>query len=298
MRRAPWWAVLLISQGLGGASLAHTRALQAPSVGQPGWLVLEGGGALRGTAVLRRFLELAGPHPRLVVIPTAGLRSMGKAFTQTDSTATVRWYRNVFGIQDVVAISTEDRGHADADAFVAPLRRATCVWIEGGFHQQLVDSYLGTRTQRELQALYARGGVVGGTSAGAMILGAELFEREAAAAPGRPFNHVLRDTAVHPGFGILANAVIDPHVGARHAEGDLKQLVDLRPRLWGIGIDESTALVIHGDSGVVVGVGRVWIWDHEDHGGKPFYTLTQGQSVRVDRAGADDSGRAVRIPPG
>ena len=48
---------------------------------------------------------------------------------------------------------------ADSEAFVAPPRSATGVWIDGGESSYLLNAYMGTRTERELVALLERGGV-------------------------------------------------------------------------------------------------------------------------------------------
>ena len=67
-----------------------------------------------------------------------------------------------------------DRKVADSKQFVEPLRKARGVWFGGGRQCRLVDSYLNTRTLRELRAVLDRGGVIGGSSAGATILGSYL----------------------------------------------------------------------------------------------------------------------------
>ena len=57
----------------------------------------------------------------------------------------------------------------DAEAFCAPLQRASGVWFSGGSQQRIADAFVGTRVEREVHALLARGGVVGGSSAGTSI---------------------------------------------------------------------------------------------------------------------------------
>ena len=59
---------------------------------------------------------------------------------------------------------------ADLDSFVEPLRRAGGVWLGGGLPENLLDTYTGTKVEQELRGVLARGGVVGGLSAGAMVL--------------------------------------------------------------------------------------------------------------------------------
>jgi cyanophycinase len=72
----------------------------------------------------------------------------------------VNGLKHVFGIQDVSVIDTKDREKANSAEFVAPLKGATFVFIDGGRQWRLADAYLGTRVQRELRNVLKRGGVI------------------------------------------------------------------------------------------------------------------------------------------
>jgi len=58
--------------------------------------------------------------------------------------------------------------------FVAPLQNANAVWFGGGRQWRLVDSYKNTKTEIMIGKVLERGGVVGGSSAGATIQGSYL----------------------------------------------------------------------------------------------------------------------------
>jgi cyanophycinase len=75
------------------------------------------------------------------------------------------------------------------------------------------------------------------------------------------------------GFGFLRQSAIDQHVTTRHREADLDQVIDAHPDLLGIGIDESTAIVVEGDRFQVIGKSKVFIHDSRR---KPYYTLSAG----------------------
>jgi cyanophycinase len=66
---------------------------------------------------------------------------------------------------------------------------------------------LQTRTQSELQAVLARGGVIFGSSAGAITLGSFLVR-------GNPDKPLLMATGRTTGFGFLTNVAINPHVAS------------------------------------------------------------------------------------
>ncbi|PYU42209.1 MAG: hypothetical protein DMG54_16885 [Acidobacteria bacterium] len=71
-------------------------------------------------------------------------------------------------------MTQKDRVKADSAEFVAPLKQATFVFIDGGRQWRLADAYLGTRVERELRNVLKRGGVIAGNSAGASILASYL----------------------------------------------------------------------------------------------------------------------------
>ena len=83
------------------------------------------------------------------------------------------------------------------------------------------------------------------------------------------------------GFGYLSNVAIDQHVTQRGRERDLSVVVAAHPGLLGIGIDESTALIVQGNTMTVIGRGMVRITDGTDHDGAPFYTLTGFHGAHV-----------------
>src|SRR5262249_61960666 len=131
-----------------------------------GWLVLHGGRLVERT-VAERFAALAGlPEGHLVLIPTAH----GLKLTSMQLEGLKEGAARTFHATNVTVLHARNRREADSEAFVEPLRRAHGVWITGGEDRFLMSMYAGTRTVRELAALYARGGGVGGRSAGASVL--------------------------------------------------------------------------------------------------------------------------------
>src|SRR5262249_12913643 len=139
---------------------------------------------------------------------------------------------------------------------VEPLRKATGVWILGGFPENLVKSYLGTRTERAIKELLDRGGVVGGESAGAMIQASWLDTTDAEFTADIRALIRAHDGA---GFGLLTHAAIFPHFDKRGNAAAVKESA-AHPDQLAIGIDEATALIIKGDRAEVVGLGTVSVY--------------------------------------
>ncbi|WP_293383730.1 cyanophycinase [Phenylobacterium sp.] len=272
-RRGRGFALSLLAPALLAlAAFAPAAVEAAPVVKGPehGTLIIAGGGNL-GPEILGRFIELAGgKDAEIVVIPTAG----GEAKYGPDCDC-LGIFRKL-GATHLTILHTTDRQEADSEAFVAPLKRAKAVWFVGGRQWHLVDSYLGTRTETEIHNLLARGGVAGGTSAGASIQ-ASYMVRGAKAG-----NEVLMAPGYEQGFGLITGAGVDQHVTARHREGDLDALVTKHPDLLGIGIDQSTAIEVKRDSFKVLGVGHVFIHDgQEQPNGGHYYLLGAGDGFNL-----------------
>lgn len=141
-------------------------------------------------------------------------------------------------------------------AFAAPLDHATGVWFSGGHQWRLVDAYLNTATHRKLNEVLARGGVIGGNSAGASALASFLLR-------GGEFNHEIVATERAEGFGFLREVAIDQHLLERGRENEMFEVLRREPLLLGIGLNEGAAIIVTGDLARVIG-GRVAIYDNTD----------------------------------
>ncbi len=242
------------------------QPLQGQEVGPANGSLVIVGGALQDPAILERFLELAGGNQaEIVVIPTAGGGADYDSYYPG-----LGAFRDV-GAENLTVLHTYDPEVADTEEFVAPLKTARGVWFPGGRQWRLADAYLGTRVQAELEALLERGGVIGGSSAGATIQGSYLARGDT-----RSNTIMMGDHEV--GFGYLKNVAIDQHLLRRNRQFDLIEVITAKPELLGIGIDENTAIVVRGDQFTVMGAGYVAIYDAErqiDTGGQ-FYFLAPG----------------------
>ena len=266
MRVAIRKSSLLVIACVGGALAAQTSPTAGPSRGS---LVLQGGVGWN-RAIDSAFVALAGgPTSQIVVIPTA---SVGDAGPPGMSAFLARRTKETLGVSAVTVLHTLDRATADSDSFVEPLRKASGVWILGGFPERMVQSYLGTKTERAINELLARGGVVGGESAGAMIQASWLDTTDNEFPPA--IRALIRQHS-RGGFGLLTNAAIFPHFDKRGNEAAIKESA-AHPHQLAIGIDEATALIVHGERAEVVGYGTVSFYDGASRTGTGVVTLRSG----------------------
>jgi cyanophycinase len=248
-----------------------------------GALVVDGGA--ESPATIKAFVALAGgPDSHFVLIPTA------TGADHLDEAEQAQAFARRFGVKHVTVLHTRDRAIADSEAFVAPLKAARGVWIGGGRQWRLVDAYMGTRTQRELEAVLARGGVIGGGSAGATIQGSYLVRG------AREGNHIMMAPGYEEGFGYLRGVAIDQHLLTRGRQDDLVEVIDKKPGLLGLGLDESAAIVVRGDRLEVIGRSVVAIYDGKDHDGKRYFFLAPGE--RFDLRSRKRVATAEKSSPG
>ena len=229
------------------------------------------GGAMRDPAIVERFLNLAGgPDAPIVVIPTAGGEDEYDQYWRG-----LRQFKEA-GATQLTVLHTKDRGVANSDEFVKPIREARGVWFGGGRQWHLADSYLDTKVHAELWALLERGGVIGGSSAGATIQGSYLARGDT-----KTNEIMMGDHEV--GLGFVKNVAIDQHLLRRNRQFDLLEIIEARPDLLGIGLDENTAIVVQGDEFEVIGESYVVIYDNTrqiDSGGD-FYFLGAGDRYNL-----------------
>lgn len=278
-RRASILAVTALVLGLGLPAAAQDVPEYGPA---DGTLVVAGGGDLDGTGIFERFIELGGgpAQGRFVIVPTAGgNRTEDGALKTYDADEVLRPWK-ARGLSHVTMLHTADPKVADTDAFVKDLRVATAVWFIGGRQWNIVDSYEGTRTLKEFRAVLGRGGVIGGTSAGATIQGRYLVRGDTASA-----NVMMTKEANHQrGFDFLRQTAIDQHINTRNRWDDLIPVMRAHPDLLGLGLSERTAIVVSGDTFEVIGRWKVAIHDNarlHQPWEKPYFVLSTGDAYNM-----------------
>lgn len=185
------------------------------------------------------------------------------------------------GFKNVTVLHTRDRDEANSETFIAPIKKASGVWFWGGRQWRHADSYLNTKTHEAFNELLERGGVIAGSSAGATIQGSYL-------ARGDTKENTVMMGDHEEGMGFLSNVAIDQHLLARNRQFDMFEILDNRPELLGIGLDENTGIVVTrnefeviGESYVVIYDGTRWSEERDTvyqlpNGSREFYMLKAG----------------------
>jgi cyanophycinase len=274
---------------------ATTAAFQeTPEYGPPkGTLVIVGGGALEGTGILERFTQIAGgPDRKFMIVPTAaGNRNDDGAVREYEEKRIVEsWTKR--GLKHVKMLHTHDPKVADTEAFVKDLREADAVWFNGGRQWNIVDSYANTLTLREFHKVLERGGVIGGSSAGATIQGEYLVRGDTSG----PNVMMTQESNHQEAFRFLRRSAIDQHINARNRWDDLIPVIQKYPTLLGLGLSEGTAIIVTGDRFEVFGKWKVAVHDNTrfyQPWEKPYYVLSQGDVYNMKTRKLEKLGNGV-----
>ena len=222
-----------------------------------GRLVIIGGGK-KPEYLMKKFIELAGGEKsKIIIIPNASGVPMEEYGYEKEEFVNA-------GCKNINYLYC-NREEANADSSVEKLNDITGVYFSGGDQSFLTRDLLGTKLLAKIKDIYEKGGVVGGTSAGAavmskvMITGNELLNKDSTQA----FIEIKKNNIeTVEGFGFIKRAIIDQHFLKRKRHNRLISVVLEHPDLIGVAIDESTSIIVNPDHTFkVLGENQVLIYD-------------------------------------
>jgi cyanophycinase len=187
------------------------------------------------------------------------------------------------GVDSVETLVVTSAAEADLPEVEETIRRAEVVFFAGGDPCDYVRFFKGTRVEAAVDSVYARGGGVGGTSAGAAIQGDFGYDAcdgsvASSEALADPYGRVsFTDGFAWPHF---EDTITDTHFVARDRMGRTlaflaRQIEDGRARkALAVAVDEQTSVVVDGR-----GLARVM-------GDGPAYFVLADHRPEVCRPGA------------
>jgi cyanophycinase len=164
------------------------------------------------------------------------------------------------GVKRVDHLCMDHRDETPEDPRLDMLADAKAVFFTGGDQLKITTRLGGTALMERIEEIYRRGGIIGGTSAGATALGEMMLV-------GSPSEGIctLNDVHMTSGLGLVKNMIIDQHFSERGRIRRLLGAVAQNPRMLGIGIDEDTSIVVESDGTFhALGSGAVYVVDGHD----------------------------------
>jgi cyanophycinase len=208
----------------------------------------------------KKLLERVSGSPRVIVLPTASAPD-GESVTERWASMGVEHFAKL-GVtaEPIMLLNPEDAENAE---IASKLEDANFIYFSGGKPRYLLETLQGTRSWQAIIDVFAAGGIIAGCSAGAMVLGGEVFD----------FPQIWRTI---PALGLVPGIAIIPHFDELPSlmvgtvtRGKRKSTI--------VGIDGTTALVGSDHQWIVYGRGSVTVFTKND---KKRYT--DGEIVPLD----------------
>jgi cyanophycinase len=142
------------------------------------------------------------------------------------------------------------------------LKKATLIYITGGDQNLFMDKVLHTSAYDAIHEAYKNGATIAGTSAGAAVMSSKMItgiEHKHPQYTGDFKTIEAENFEIKEGLGLLESAIIDQHFIYRMRMNRLLTVALENPDKKAIGIDESTAIIVHNDSAIVTGISQVII---------------------------------------
>lgn len=229
-------------------------AIAAQAQKTKGSLFIIGGGE-RSDALMQQMLNTANlkPNDYIIVLPMSSeVPDAGFEFFATQMKK----------LKEGVVIKNFNFAKHDVNdkKWIDSLTGAKLIYILGGDQNRFMKVVLGTPVYTAIHKAYNNGSTIGGTSAGAavmskyMITGQHLIDT--AAKDG--FNKLWdKNIEFSEGLGLLRNTIIDQHFIKRNRYARLISSLAAHPEMTCLGIDESTAVIVHGNKATIAGNSQV-----------------------------------------
>ncbi len=192
------------------------------------------------------------------------------------------------GVDSVETLVITKRADANTAAVETTVRNAEVIFFAGGDQCDYVTLFKGTLVETAVESVYARGGGVGGTSAGLAIQGDFTYDActgsaTSADALANPYAASISFTYDFFQWSHMGDVLTDSHFVARDRMGRLmaylaRQIQDGKTSTaWGMGVNEVTSVVVDANGlATVMGSGPAYfvLADHAPETCAPGTPLT------------------------
>jgi cyanophycinase len=224
-----------------------------PHTGTKGKLFIIGGGK-RPPAMVREMIRISG-------VDTAGYIAI-LPMSSIEPDTSFFYAKRQFVLEGVTRVFNfySEKGKPVPSSRIDSLLGANLIYLPGGEQLRFMDAVRSSPLYEALHKAYENGAVIAGTSAGAAVMSKKMIT-------GNEFKHPeytgdfrtieAQNMELVEGMGFLEDVIIDQHFIRRMRMNRLISVAIENPGIACIGIDESTAIVVEGDSARVTGTSQV-----------------------------------------
>jgi cyanophycinase len=212
------------------------------------------GGGQRPDAMVDEMIHISGIDKGGygVILPMASVQPDTEVIdTQNDFIR--RGCANVYGL-------CFKNGEPCPPSWIDSIRHARLIFISGGDQARFMDAIAGTPIRETIHEAFANGSLIAGTSAGAAVMSRKMITGNELKHPGDSATFVTmedRNVEIREGLGMLETVIIDQHFIKRKRLNRLVSVCIENPENICAGIDESTALLVNGETATVYGLNQV-----------------------------------------
>ncbi|MFO8234130.1 MAG: cyanophycinase [Bacteroidales bacterium] len=182
---------------------------------------------------------------------------------------------NIFNLQ-----SEEDMTSSKLDS----IKNARLIYLTGGKQSQFMEIAKNTPLVEAVKEAYKNGATIAGTSAGAALMSKKMITGDELKHPEYTGNFrtiEANNIVTEPGLGLLENVIVDQHFIQRMRMNRLISAILENPKDLGIGIDESTAILVDKNKATVYGIGQVVVIENTEKESKAQDGLLGGKNLKM-----------------
>lgn len=248
-----------------------------------GQLLLIGGGN-RSEAILMRMIQLGKGN--ILIIPLA-------SEIPQEVAASAKKQLETLGARQIQVWNCQDTKLDDSKC-LEQIQQAGLIYFTGGSQSKLLKALENTPALKLILSRFQQDLSLAGTSAGTAIM-SEIMLTGNPLAPHTSFDGIkARMVETTAGWGLVKKMILDQHFLKRSRQNRLMSATFDNPHLIGVGIDESTAILVDADENFeVLGDSSVMIIDarsakiqlqaneHYHSENVKIHLLTHGQKFKI-----------------
>lgn len=241
-------------------SASGTNSFEPAELSGDGALFIIGGGS-RPEAMVERMIEESGMDAEgyAIVLTMSGFNPDTSGF----------YGELQFRELGVENIASYDFGREDefTEESQKLLEEASLIYITGGSQSRFMNAVRNEPgIETSLRSAYENGALIAGTSAGAAVMSRIMITGDQVNYPEYTstfYNLEKNNMVTAEGLGLIEGVIVDQHFVKRARNNRLITAVIEFPDQTGIGIDESTAILIRNNRAEVVGVSQVLVYRNQ-----------------------------------
>lgn len=245
---------------------------------KPGHLFIIGGGE-KTEGLMKELLRISavGEMDYVIILPMSSEEPDSSVIFAQEDFASV-------GIKKVVGFNFTENGPV-TQSRIDSIVKAKLIFITGGDQTRFMKVVGKGPVNKAIHDAYKNGSTIAGTSAGAAVMSKKMITGNALKYPeytGKYSTIEPENIEITEGLGLVTTIIVDQHFIKRQRMNRLLAVSIENPNETCIGIDESTAIVITGNSFTVAGENQVIVLRNPAKSKKIQHNLMGGHGLRID----------------